>query len=231
MHLPTVTKQRVIILISIAGMVVLMGGYLATKPQRDAKHLIQILQQVQVGHTRIEELAQTLRGAGVSATSKGGNCQKDLSSPFAPKSLRPPVSNGGSSLSGGLESKCNYQLVVINKLLHGLRLAPIAGVVADIGTSGGTVDALLVFSTIGENGEIAAVNFSQVEGQVTWCGRDICVRRWNQSDGAPMRIAIAVSPDASLVERNRLLRLNTSCLSKIGGCKDARELLPISDDQ
>jgi hypothetical protein len=39
-------------------------------------------------------------------------------------------------------------------------------------------------------------------------------------------IQIDASPSASAAERNKFLDFNTSCLSKIGGCKDAQELLP-----
>jgi hypothetical protein len=98
-------------------------------------------------------------------------------------------------------------------------------------TSGETVDQLLVFFTIGANGEIALVNFIQLEGKATSCGRDTCVRRWYQFDGAPMRIAIEVSSSASPAERNRLLNFNTSWLTRIGGRKNVSELLPISDDK
>jgi hypothetical protein len=93
------------------------------------------------------------------------------------------------------------------------------------------VDQLLVFFTIGANGEIALVNFIQLEGKATSCGRDTCVRRWYQFDGAPMRIAIEVSSSASPAERNRLLNFNTSWLTRIGGRKNVSELLPISDDK
>jgi hypothetical protein len=226
-------KQLIIMLITLAGIIGLLGEgvYLITKPQRDAEHLVQILERLQVGHTRIEELAQAFRGAGLTATSKEGTCQTDLRRVLEPTSSGPTVSSVASSLSGDTGPKCNYQLVIRNRLLHGLGLAPTAGIIADIGTNGGTAAEVLVFSTIGEHGEIADVHFSQVEGQVTWCGRDTCVRRWNQSDGAPMRLAIAISADASSAERNRLLRINTSCFSKIGGCKNARDLLPIKENE
>jgi len=39
----------------------------------------------------------------------------------------------------------------------------------------------------------------------------------------------ALSPSAPLPERNRIFALNTKCLSKIGGCKSAYDLLPISE--
>ena len=97
-------------------------------------------------------------------------------------------------------------------------------------TSGETVDQLLVFFTIGANGEIALVNFIQLEGKATSCGRDTCVRRWYQSDGAAYEDC-QVSPSASPAERNRLLNFKTSCLTRIGGRKNVSELLPIFDEK
>jgi hypothetical protein len=230
MHLPSVTKRGLITLISLACIALLSGGwYLITKPQRDAEHLVQILQQVQVGHTRIEALARSLREAGATSTSRNGTCQT-LGDSFQSTPSGSPVDSGRSSSSVGLGSECDYQVVVINKFLHRLRLAPTAGIVAHVDATSGTVAEMLVFSTIGDYGEIATINFSQVEGQITWCGRDTCVQRGNHSDGTPMRTAVTISADAPPAERNRLLRLNTSCFSKMGGCKNARELLPIAEN-
>jgi hypothetical protein len=127
-------------------------------------------------------------------------------------------------------SRSNYQLALTNKFLHNLRLAPLTGIVINIGTDAGTIDEIEVFWSIGEFGSTAQVQFFQVMGHTPECGRNICVHRLDQSDGRPSKIQAMVSPTATAAERNRLLDFNIGCLSKIGGCKDARELLSISDD-
>lgn len=64
----------------------------------------------------------------------------------------------------------------------------------------------------------------------TWgTSEDTCVGRFYNSDHAVGRLNVQVSADAPSTERNRLLNFNTHCLSKIGGCKNASELLPIGD--
>ena len=78
--------------------------------------------------------------------------------------------------------------------------------------------------------QIALVNFIQLEGKATSCGRDTCVRRWYQSDGAAYEDC-QVSSSASPAERNRLLNFKTSCLTRIGGRKNVSELLPIFDEK
>jgi len=67
-------------------------AYQVDKPRRDAERLIHTLEWVQLGHTRIEELAPALRGAGLTATSKWKQCQADLSRPFRVEAPGPPVS-------------------------------------------------------------------------------------------------------------------------------------------
>jgi hypothetical protein len=128
-------------------------------------------------------------------------------------------------------SSSGYGLTLKNGLLHSLKLAPISGITVSIGADKGIVDEILVFSAIGESGNTADVRFSQVANHEPECGQNVCVRRWNGQDGRAWRILIDVSPGAPPAERNRFLNFNTSCISRIGGCKDARELLPLSDDQ
>lgn len=216
MHFSPRRKHQVITLACLLGIIVLMTlWYVISKPRRDADHLLQALQHVQVGQTHAGELTQIFRETGVAGASPKGTCPPDVSS---------------SPSAGAPGAECNYQLSVTNKFLNRLRLAPVAGIVANIGISGGTVTELQMFSSIGEYGNTADVQFFQVEGHPTECGRLSCVRRLNASDGAPWKILITVSSAAPLAERNSLLGLRTSCFSKIGGCKNVRELLPISAD-
>lgn len=132
-----------------------------------------------------------------------------------------------SWVTGSLETGQSYhQLVVTNKLLHSMRLAPLAAIVVNITADHGTVNSLAVTFAVGESGSTAPVHVFQVKGYLPGYGGNICIR-----DGSPTKVDITVSPTASSDERNRFLDLNTYCFSKIGGCKDAHELLPISETQ
>ncbi len=121
----------------------------------------------------------------------------------------------------------SYSLLLKNDLLYHLKLAPIAGVMIHIGAEKGIIDEIQIFWEIGESGNTAEVRFFQVANYEPECGRNVCVRHRNGQNGRPWRIQIDASPTAPSAERNRFLSFNTSCLSRIGGCKDAGELLPV----
>lgn len=131
--------------------------------------------------------------------------------------------------TGARES--SYSLLLRNDLLYHLKLAPIAGVMIHIGAEKGIIDEIQIFWEIGDSGNTAEVRFFQVANHEPECGRNVCVRRRNGQNGRPWRTQIDAPPGASAAERNKFLDFNTSCLSKIGGCKDARELLPTPDPQ
>jgi hypothetical protein len=124
------------------------------------------------------------------------------------------------------DGRSNYQVVLTNKFLHASRLAPLAGVIVNIGADRGIIDEMQIFWEIGEDGNTAEVRFFQVATHEPECGRNVCVRRWNGQNGRLWGIQIDASPTAPAAERNRFLNFNAACLSKIGGCKDAEELLP-----
>jgi hypothetical protein len=225
-----VRKRLALIFLFVCGTAVLVTAYLIVKPQRDATRLLQVLEQVQIGHTRIKDIAPALRSAGAVAGVKGGNCEADLNGPLRTKALHPTESNGGSPLPAELQRVCGYSLSVDNKFLHRLRLAPLTNIAVAIDATDGTVDQIILFYATGEFGNIGLVHFIQsIAGKATACGLDTCVWRSYGSDGVVVKIRIQVAADAPSTERNRLLSINTHCLSKIGGCKNASELLPISE--
>jgi hypothetical protein len=227
---PKARKRLPLVLTSVCGISFLVMAFLMAKPQRDADRLVQVLERVQVGRTRIEDIAPALRRAGSVEGVKGGECEADLNGPPRTKAPHPTDGNGGSPSPAELQPVCGYALLVENKFLHGLKLAPITNIAVSIEASGGTVDQIILWYATGEFGNIGVVHFIQsVAGKVTTCGRDTCVGRSYGSDGAVVRLNVQASADAPSIERNRLLQLNTRCLSKIGGCKNASELLPISE--
>jgi hypothetical protein len=129
------------------------------------------------------------------------------------------------------DSRSSYQTSLTNEFLRRLKLAPIAGVIVNIGADKGIIDEMQIFWEVGESGNTADVRFFQVANHEPECGRKVCVKRRNGQNGQPWSIQIDASPSVSSAERNKFLDFSTSCLSRIGGCKDARELLPTLDTQ
>jgi hypothetical protein len=100
----------------------------------------------------------------------------------------------------------------------------------NIDANEGIVDQVLLFYHMGDFGNSGLVQvIQQAPGKATSCGRATCVQRSYGSDGAVVKIRIQIAADAPSAERNHLLNINTRCFSKIVGCKNARELLPISE--
>ena len=225
-----VHKRMAFMLFSVCGIAVLAAAYLTIKPQRDAARVIRVLEQVQIGHTRIEDIAPALRREGAVAGVRGGKCEADLSGSLHTNASHPPESEGGSSVTAELHPVCGYGLFVENKFLHELKLAPITNIAVSIEASGGIVDQIILFYATGEFGNIGVVHFIQsAPGKGTTCGRETCVGRFYGSDRAVVRLNVQVSADALPAERNHLLSINTRCFSKIGGCKNASDLLPVSE--
>jgi hypothetical protein len=73
-------------------------------------------------------------------------------------------------------------------------------------------------------GYIANIIYRQIKGHPD-CGRETCVQKINHSPG----VVVTVSSSVPLAERNHFLALNTACFARVGGCKNARDLLPVPE--
>jgi hypothetical protein len=187
----------------VAVILVASGWYVVTKPCRDSQVVLEQIQQVQVGKTSMEGLKQIIAQRGFPGNAKI-LCFPD---------------------------DCTYTFLAMNKTLHFLHLAPHSYLLTNIVVRNGVVTAIVLNSASGDYGNLASLNFVQSfsdspEYYPFRCGQERCIKRLNATDGSPWRIYVALLPSVPVAERNRLLSLNTSCLSRIGGCKNARDLLP-----
>jgi hypothetical protein len=222
-------KKMLLALVIVCGIAVLVFAYLIAKQHRDAAYLIKVLQQVQVGHSRIEDIAPDLRSVGAVAGVRGGMCEAELNGPASSTTRHSPGASSGSPSAQSSHQRCGYNVFLGNKVLHTLRLAPQTGISVSIETNDGTVDQVFLTCWVGEFANIGLVDFLQVAGKRPECGQETCIQRSYGSDRAVVKVRIQVADDVPAAERNRLLSINTHCLSKIGGCKNAAELLPISE--
>jgi hypothetical protein len=62
-----------------------------------------------------------------------------------------------------------------------------------------------------------------------FCEQPICVKGINITPPGYPGVMISISSSAPLSERNRFLALNTACFARLGGCKCARDLLPVPE--
>jgi len=211
-------------------LLVASSWYAATKPQRDADRLLRVLRVVQVGQTSTEELNTVIQRERLEGV--GLTCSPDLEH-------RPPIASFPSSTpdkpyeltfpeTGSY--RCLYNLKIRNTLLSRLKLAPLSGQFAyiwtdDKRTTGIELHSLVGSSTTNHSSDyVANVVYRQILGH-PGCGRETCVARINPSP----EVAITVSASAPLFERNRFLAINTACFAKLGGCKSAKDLLPLPD--
>src|ERR1700729_69092 len=103
------------------------------------------------------------------------------------------------------DSISGYQASLTNEFLHRLKLAPIAGVIVNIGADKGIIDEMQIFWEVGESGNTADVRFFQVANHEPECGQKVCVKRRNGQNGQPWSIQIDASPSVSSPERNKFL--------------------------
>lgn len=196
-----------IALLILAVIVIAAGWYVVTKPSRDSEVVLEQIQQVEVGKTSMEGLKQIIAQRGYPGKAEI-RCFPD---------------------------NCTYTFLTTNKLLHSLRLAPLSGVLTNVVVRNGVVRAIVVTSDIGDYGNLAHLRFVQSFPDSPEhlsrfpCEQERCVKRLNASDGSPWEVYITLLPSVPMAERNRWLALHTSCFSKIGGCKNARDLLPEVD--
>lgn len=172
--------------------------FLVAMPRANAAKLLKGLGAVQVSHTHFAQVEQLAAQFGSHAACVGNNCLFQFQ----------------------------------NQWMHWLHLAPLTefsvmvqrqGSPGDPG--GGEVGALdmamLVNSSVGDGGAIAsAVVFERSAGGAY----DASITFG--ADGKPGRTVVTMAPGVSPRQRARARAFNLACLTRIGGCRTSRDLLP-----
>lgn len=165
--------------------------------QRDTEHLLSVLPSVQVGSTTVEQFRQMAEAAGVTPQ---GWCQGDT---------------------------CAYGLQARNRVLRRLRLAPSTGISITVEFKERVASVVSVWGDIGQFSEIGTAMVDEMNyGGRLKCGSPACFGRQDNYPGVPWRVWVKLDATAPVESRKRAFAFNAGCLSRIGGCKNAGELLP-----
>jgi hypothetical protein len=119
---------------------------------------------------------------------------------------------------------CGYFFSFDNGWLHRLHLAPRTRLTCTLGVADGFLDYRRVFltsgNTAGEFGAFVQERLSSPKGipEPFSISRGWTTRRW--------RVYVDMTGDATADQHRIAYSLNLECLSKIGGCEDAYQLLP-----
>ncbi len=118
---------------------------------------------------------------------------------------------------------CTYAFEFTNKWLYRIHLAPLIRLTCTIVVTGERLESRYCELSSGDGN---AATSALVWEKPTWESQrqELWVNRtW--SDGL-WRVQIRLTPAASSSQRTLAYSLNLDCLSRIGGCKGAKELLP-----
>jgi hypothetical protein len=220
--------------VSFLGLGVVLAAcyrYGVAKPAHDGAEVLRSIQQVQIGRTGIQELQELLAQNGPESVklSCGPTLDYMMVHPATP--ALPSTPGNAAPHSDRQPFRCLYQAVVTNSVLHKLHLAPSSGLLAQMETNDHFVTSIWVWSDVGDYGELAQAQFQQADRLTPECGKDICVERYSQSDGRPFKVHVTFAAYADTGKRNKILSVDVSCLSKVGGCKNIRELIPAIEHQ
>lgn len=188
--------------------------------------MINIVRQIRL-QTSQEAVSELVRKAGNPGHARI----------FCGAELKPKSGQGGvsSPVSDEESSHCVYALEVSNVFQAALGLSRPSYFLINIDLDRQKVSRISVLSGIGAAESIAKIRIEEAPAEAiavnapSFSG-DLFVARWNQTDGTPVKLKIYIKPGLDPTDRSRLYGINAACFSKIGGCRNARELLPIKED-
>jgi hypothetical protein len=120
------------------------------------------------------------------------------------------------------DNRCSMESEFTNSWLSKLRLAPPTLFRVNVASEGDRVISLQVGEYIDQQ-----ASASTTEGSIGYGPEPPCApHRRETRFGEPWRVVIFVTPSCSGEQIERAYAYNLACLSKLGGCKNARDLLP-----
>jgi hypothetical protein len=196
-------KNRILVpLVALAVGAVALSYLAITYPRRDLDHVLEQVRTVEVGKTKLADWR-----TGIEDSPAGA----------------------GKLVCEGLI--CGVGWRIENKFLQKLHLAPQTTATVSVDFKGGIADDFHIW--------IEVDNLSDVNGQ-RFAGPGATVHQSNDprfcdanyssylKENFGKRWAVAtMGPCVSRDNRARALSIKTGCLSKIGGCKDGAEILPM----
>lgn len=208
-----------------------VAWYLINNPRRDAEKALAVIRQVEPGKTTAPELLKIVKSSGLPAAGYW-KCEPDLDSSVS----HPPLSEFPAldtllPRTTRPEPYCVYFFGSQNFVLDRLGLAPPTDVLINLTTHHQVLTDILLEADIGDYNEIAHLRFLQSDDVIgssglLGCDQEVCVKSYDDGNGTLRRIYIPARASLPASRRDSLLDFNIKCLSKIGGCKTAEELLP-----
>lgn len=124
-----------------------------------------------------------------------------------------------------VDNKCSYAVRIDNHILVKLHLAPLSQLIASVNLENGIVSEVLIYGTV--------IRHNNAETWITWqqiahapdCEQAPCVKFRRRNEKGPALWAATLiygGPGNHLGNA-----INVNCLSRIGGCKDAAEFMPL----
>jgi hypothetical protein len=124
-----------------------------------------------------------------------------------------------------VDNKCSYAVWIDNHSLATLHLAPLSQIIASVNLENGVVAEVLIYGIV--------VRHNNAEIWITWqqmvhapgCEQSPCARFRRRNDsGSDLWAATLIYGGPGNHLGNAI---NVNCLSRIGGCKDAAEFMPL----
>lgn len=172
-----------------------------TSPPRSLRHFLKEIGTVQIGKTTLEDWRKQVAPAHLSNVTF--TC---------------------------IQQACSVSWSGNNRLLHKLRLAPLSGVTASIQFQDGIASDIYIWTEILDAPDARGVMYPGTGATVHQTGDpQVCNKhyfstvmlRGNREWGT-----VSMDSCVSSEDRAKALAINTGCLTTIGGCKTAEDILP-----
>lgn len=134
---------------------------------------------------------------------------------------------GGHPESSACSTKeCEYFFSFDNDWLYRLHLAPHTRLTCTLGVSDGILAYRRVFLTSGNTSAVSGAFIEEQTSLPKGVPEPFSVSRQWEGSGERWRVHVEMTADATADQHRIAYGLNLKCLSKLGGCRDAQQLLP-----
>lgn len=210
--------KLLLVLILMLSLVCVVIGLWAFANQRKAKHLLAEIQDPRWASAAFEDARNLSEKYGGHAVGHG------LDAPLTPEDY---PANFGCNKSG-----CRFNIKISNTPLFQLHLAPRTELNAGLQVERGRVTRVTVGLTSLKKEKAAEFELAVdvidefcypcYDGQQPYSAHF----GWDYRSQRPVGLTVRLTPASTPAQRHSAYDLNLACLTKFGGCKDARALLP-----
>jgi hypothetical protein len=143
--------------------------------------------------------------------------------PFPVAALRQQYGSRLKESEGCTASECNYEVVVSNRLLATLHLVPYTELKSNFWVRNGEVfENMLDYTTTVHHRSTITVHSAIQFGE----GSFFFLHPWDDSTSVDTNGLATISSGSTDLKKQAVLALNTSCVTRMGGCTTVAELLP-----